>query len=180
MEAARAEFFMKHSSRMTIVENREPKKNEMRFGYIKYAKRTHRAGERWHRHLRPEDRPRCTFNFNTLSSAQMKLQVLEDERFSCRSCTQCCRSWHVVLMPGEAERIKNLPWAKDDPLTKIDVLLEHGGKVYTAHNKETGCVFLNLSNGRCRIHEQFGAEAKPLGCSVFPFQISPTFVGEAS
>jgi lysine-N-methylase len=39
---------------------------------------------------------------------------------------------------------------------------------------------LNLSNGRCRIHEQFGAAAKPLGCRVFPFQISATFAGEAS
>jgi lysine-N-methylase len=110
----------------------------------------------------------------------MKLQVLEDERFSCHSCTQCCRSWHVVLMSGEAERIKNLPWPADDPLRRVEVLLEHGGKTYTAHNKQTGCVFLNLSNGRCRIHEQFGAAAKPLGCRVFPFQISSTFAGEAS
>src|ERR1700733_5888656 len=110
----------------------------------------------------------------------MKLRVLEDERFSCHSCTQCCRSWHVVLMSGEAERIKNLSWPADDPLRKINVLMEHGGKTYTAHNKETGCVFLNLSNGRGRIHEQFGAAAKPLGCRVFPFQISATFAGEAS
>jgi lysine-N-methylase len=110
----------------------------------------------------------------------MKLQVLEDERFSCHSCTHCCRNWHVVLMPGEAQQIKNLPWAADDPLRGKNVLLEHAGKTYTAHNKETGCVFLNLSNGRCRIHEQFGAAAKPLGCRVFPFQISSTFAGEAS
>ena len=86
----------------------------------------------------------------------------------------------MVLMPGEAERILKLAWGKDDPLSGAKVLLEHGGKTYTAHNKETGCVFLNLSNGRCRIHEQFGAAAKPLGCRVFPFQISETFAGEAS
>jgi lysine-N-methylase len=110
----------------------------------------------------------------------MKLQVLEGERFSCQSCTHCCRNWHVVLMPGEAERIAKLPWNENDPLRGANSLLEHGGKTYTAHNKETGCVFLNLSNGRCRIHEQFGPAAKPLGCRVFPFQISPTFNGEAS
>lgn len=110
----------------------------------------------------------------------MKLSVLQGENFSCQSCTHCCRNWHVVLMEGEAEKIQSLTWPTGDPLAGKDVLLSHGGKTYLRHNRETGCVFLNLSNGKCRIHEQFGVPAKPLGCSIFPFQISATFPGQAS
>jgi hypothetical protein len=41
-------------------------------------------------------------------------------------------------------------------------------------------VFHNTSNGYCRIHEQFGMDAKPLGCQLYPYQIVPTFNGEAT
>jgi Fe-S-cluster containining protein len=110
----------------------------------------------------------------------MKLRVLEAENFSCHSCTNCCRDWHVELIGSEAQRISSLPWSSNDPLHGAQVLLQHGSKTYLAHRPDGSCVFLNLENGRCRIHEQFGADAKPLGCRLFPFQISPTFAGEAS
>src|SRR5262249_12574712 len=35
------------------------------------------------------------------------------------------------------------------------------------------CVFLSES-GRCRIHEQFGPEAKPILCQMFPLQVVAT------
>src|SRR4051794_18388731 len=110
----------------------------------------------------------------------MKLRVLDNENFSCHSCTNCCRDWHVELLPGEAQRLEQLAWAAGDPLVGAKVLFEHAGKTFVAHRTDGSCVFLNLDNGRCRIHEQFGAEVKPLGCRLFPFQITPTFAGEAS
>src|SRR4051794_37822823 len=110
----------------------------------------------------------------------MKLQVLADERFSCRSCTSCCRSWFVELMPGEEEGIVGLRWPAGDALEGARPILKHGGKTLLARRGDGACLFLNEKNGLCRIHEEFGEEAKPLGCRVFPYQIAPTFKGEAT
>ncbi len=108
----------------------------------------------------------------------MNLRVLASEKFSCHSCTNCCRIWQVELLPGEPERAENLAWPAGDPLIGIEPLARHGGKTYLAHRPDGACVFLNEANGRCRIHEQFGEPTKPLGCRLYPFQIAPTFPGE--
>jgi Fe-S-cluster containining protein len=110
----------------------------------------------------------------------VQLQVLQDERFSCQSCANCCREQYVELFAGEPERIAALPWPKTDPLHGLMPMGRHGGRIYLAHRPDGSCVFLNQSNRLCRIHEQFGAEAKPMACRIFPFQITPTFAGEAS
>src|SRR5262249_47177887 len=110
----------------------------------------------------------------------MKLTVVQGENFSCHSCTNCCRDWHVELLAGEAERISTLAWDTGEELHSAKVLMQHSGKTFLAHRADGACIFLNEANGRCRIHETFGAETKPLGCRLFPFQITPTFGGEAS
>lgn len=110
----------------------------------------------------------------------MKLRVLPTEHFTCHSCTNCCRHWHVELIEGEADRLTKCRWPQGDPLAGASVLLRHSGKTFVAHRLDGACIFLNESNGRCRIHEQFGAAAKPLGCRLFPFQVAPTFDGEAT
>jgi Fe-S-cluster containining protein len=110
----------------------------------------------------------------------MRLTVLHDERFSCHSCTDCCRHQYVELFTGEPERIEQLIWPDDDPLHGIKGTVHHGGKIYLAHRPDGSCVFLNGANGLCRIHEQFGVDAKPMSCRIFPFQITPTFTGHAS
>ncbi len=86
----------------------------------------------------------------------------------------------VELFAGEPEAIEQLRWAAGDPLSSVVGLSQHGGKTYLAHRTDGACVFLNESNGLCRIHEQFGPDAKPTACRIFPFQITPTFAGEAS
>jgi len=83
-------------------------------------------------------------------------------------------------MPGEAQKIEALNWPTDDPLTGKKPTLRHGGKTFLARRADGACLFLNDSNGLCRIHERFGMDAKPLGCRVFPFQIAPTFDNERS
>jgi Fe-S-cluster containining protein len=110
----------------------------------------------------------------------MRLQVLHDERFSCKSCTDCCRRWYVELFEGEPEHVESLPWPKDDPLHGIKGTVRFGGKTYMAHRSDGACVFLNENNGLCRIHEQFGPEAKCVACRIYPFQINTTFRGEAA
>jgi Fe-S-cluster containining protein len=110
----------------------------------------------------------------------MKLLVLPGENFSCQSCTNCCRGWHVELTQAEMQRISALAWPAGDPLHGANPILKHAGKIYLAHHRDGACLFLNASNGLCRIHEQFGIDAKPLGCRVFPFQIAPTFTDQVS
>jgi hypothetical protein len=83
-------------------------------------------------------------------------------------------------MGGEEEKILALEWGEGDPLEGVAKILRHGGKVLLARRGDGACLFLNEGNGLCRIHEQFGFEAKPLGCRVFPYQIAPTFSGEAT
>jgi len=110
----------------------------------------------------------------------MKLNVLREEYFACRSCTDCCRRQMVELFEGEPEKISQFKWPAGDPLNNVNPFSKHGGKTYFAHKPDGACVFLNESNGLCRIHEEFGPEAKCVACRIFPFQITPTFAGEAS
>ena len=66
----------------------------------------------------------------------MKLRVLEGEHFTCHSCTNCCRDWHVELLPNEIERVSGLRWSKDDPLHAARVLFRHAGKTFIAHRAD--------------------------------------------
>jgi lysine-N-methylase len=110
----------------------------------------------------------------------MKLSVLPEGHFTCSACARCCHNWHVELLPDEIERIPKLAWPVGDPLNGTAVTFKHAGHVYLAHAEDRGCVFLNRETRLCRIHAQFGVDAKPLGCRLYPFQIMPTFKGEAS
>lgn len=110
----------------------------------------------------------------------MKLHVIADQRFTCASCTQCCRDWHVQLTQEDAKRIGELPWPASDPLHGAAVIEQVKGDAVIKLQPDGACSFLNADNGRCRIHEQFGYESKPVGCRLFPYQISPTFAGEAT
>lgn len=110
----------------------------------------------------------------------MKLRVLATERFSCHSCGNCCRGWRVELLPADIEKIREMFWPADDALHGVDVLDHFAGKTVLAHRAGGACVFLDEATNRCRIHEKFGESAKPLGCRLFPFHITPTFRNEAS
>ncbi|CAN5480453.1 hypothetical protein BH10PLA1_BH10PLA1_13960 [soil metagenome] len=86
----------------------------------------------------------------------------------------------VELFEGEPEKIEKFKWPAGDPLAKVQPFYRHGGKTYLAHRPDGACVYLNQTNGLCRVHEEFGPEAKCIACRIFPFQITPTFAGEAS
>ncbi len=86
----------------------------------------------------------------------------------------------MELLAEEVESIARLPWPAGDALHSIDKVLKHSGRTYLAHAEDHACVFLDRQTNLCRIHAQFGMEAKPLGCRLYPFQIVPTFAGEAT
>lgn len=86
------------------------------------------------------------------------------ERFSCESCTKCCRTLAVRVTADEAARIPSVRnrHGLADPFER-----DSQGEV-TLRHVDGACVFLE-TDGRCAIHAQIGFDAKPAPCRKFPF-----------
>ncbi len=97
------------------------------------------------------------------------------ERWDCRGCGNCCTGLTAELNDDDLQRLRGQKWDRHPVL---------GGKRITqrigwfkperalAQGDDGRCVFLTPEN-RCRIHEELGAEAKPLVCRLYPLQLIP-------
>ncbi len=94
---------------------------------------------------------------------------LPRQRFRCHSCTNCCRDIVVHLTAADRRKIDEQGWAD-----KMDVqpYVRLGRGWVLSQTRDNRCVFLT-SDGKCRIHAEHGASAKPLGCQLFPFVLLP-------
>jgi len=95
------------------------------------------------------------------------------EYWDCHGCGICCRHVIIPLSPEEYARIRNQGWEQDTELAgrRLFVRMSFWKSQYRlAHRPDGYCVFLS-PQGHCRIHERFGAEAKPLVCRMFPYQL---------
>jgi Fe-S-cluster containining protein len=104
-----------------------------------------------------------------------------EQRFTCQQCGRCCRrGWDIALTPGEVkayrqakaeryyrEREGSPEGADTDPFDPLP-----GGYARIRKREDGACGFLSPEN-RCRIHEELGAERKPLTCRLFPFRFHP-------
>ena len=104
-----------------------------------------------------------------------------EQRFTCQQCGRCCRrGWDIALTPGEVkgyrqakaeryyrERAGSPEGAESDPFDPLP-----GGYARIRKRDDGACGFLSPEN-RCRIHEELGAERKPLTCRLFPFRFHP-------
>ncbi len=102
------------------------------------------------------------------------LPVLQN--WDCHVCGNCCKEYQVAVSEEEKRRIEGQGWG-DDPLIGDEPLFDRRGTwgtgQYQLHRRPDGsCVFLS-EQGRCRIHEKFGPEAKPLFCRLYPFVLVP-------
>lgn len=109
----------------------------------------------------------------------MTLVFPDGLRFDCGSCTRCCRgTWSVPLDPQAWRRISTsdlfarlteedgaAPAYLEDP--------EAGECSARTRLKGADCAFL-APDGKCLVHKELGASAKPFGCSQFPFLVRPT------
>lgn len=98
------------------------------------------------------------------------------QNWDCHVCGNCCKEYVVALSPEEKQRIEAQGWEKDPVLTGLPLFYKVGPwyrrrYALTSHSDGT-CIFLS-AEGRCRIHEKFGYEAKPLPCRMFPFVMVP-------
>ncbi|REJ95205.1 MAG: YkgJ family cysteine cluster protein [Planctomycetota bacterium] len=111
-----------------------------------------------------------------------RLQVIDqDANFSCGACSLCCQQPYAILM--EKEKLAALdehgfpahPRLQNRKLYHESKDAPEGYVVLEKKEGTTHCVFLG-DDGLCIIHKELGADAKPRGCSKFPYSISPTFV----
>jgi lysine-N-methylase len=81
----------------------------------------------------------------------------------------------VVITAEEKRRIEALDLAGDPEVGAkpwFAVADRRSGEWRLKHRPGGGCVFLT-TQGRCRIHERFGADVKPFVCRLFPFVLVP-------
>jgi lysine-N-methylase len=97
------------------------------------------------------------------------------ENWDCHGCGICCRGAIVVLNDVDLERIRAQRWDEDPDFHGKKILVRVGlfDKRYRlAHRKDGVCIFQD-SDKLCRIHKQYGYDAKPHVCRVAPLQVVP-------
>jgi lysine-N-methylase len=122
------------------------------------------------------------------------------QNWDCHVCGTCCQEYRVPVTAEEKERIEAQGWDRDADLAGREPFLPHEakgnlyllkllfrylafwrlflprnakvGQYILNHRDDDSCVFLS-DKGRCRIHERFGYETKPLACRLFPFVLVP-------
>jgi lysine-N-methylase len=102
------------------------------------------------------------------------LPVLQN--WDCHGCGTCCHEYHVFVTEDERKRIESQGWQGDAEIANAPLFVRHGppwARRYRLNQLGNGaCIFLSAT-GRCRIHERFGGEAKPLPCQLYPFVLIP-------
>jgi lysine-N-methylase len=102
------------------------------------------------------------------------LPVLQN--WDCHVCGTCCKEYHVQVTDEERRRIEAQGWDRDPDFAGLPLFERQGPpwarRYFLNHRPDGSCVFLR-ANGRCRIHERFGYETKPLACRLFPFVLVP-------
>ena len=106
-----------------------------------------------------------------------RLQVPPVQNFSCHSCSHCCRHHVIELSAAEKKRLETLRPARAMPELQ-EAIVPYGDAFRLAHGENGACVFLRQDH-RCAIHAEFGEQAKPLACRIFPYALHPVGNGLA-
>ncbi len=98
-----------------------------------------------------------------------------DEKWDCHQCGYCCRGSLIPLSDDDVQRLRSQKWDERPEYRKTQIMVRDRGASSSfrlAHRSDGSCVFLR-EDGLCRIHSEFGSEAKPTVCQVFPLQLIP-------
>jgi lysine-N-methylase len=98
------------------------------------------------------------------------------QNWDCHGCGTCCHEYVVTVTAEERQCIEAQGWDQEPDLAGVPLFVR-SGPPWARRDKlnqraEGACVFLSAL-GRCRIHEKFGAAAKPFPCRLYPFVLSP-------
>lgn len=105
----------------------------------------------------------------------LSLELPIVQKWSCHSCTDCCRHHLVEVSDEERLRIQKQGWAASGEIGEarpVVPISRWSSRWRLNHTAEGACVFLN-EQGLCRIHAKFGEGAKPLACRVYPYAFAP-------
>jgi lysine-N-methylase len=99
------------------------------------------------------------------------------QNWDCHATGACCKQGYIVtLTEEERKRIEAQAWDRQRDLDGSPPFTRFGPpwrrRWQLAQRPDGSCAFLG-DNGRCRIHERFGYDAKPLPCRLFPFVLIP-------
>jgi lysine-N-methylase len=98
------------------------------------------------------------------------------QNWDCHTCGTCCKEYVVTITDEERGRIEAQGWDGDPVVGEMPLFKKSGPwwrrRYHLNHRDDGSCVFLS-EEGRCRIHERMGYEAKPLPCRLFPFVLIP-------
>lgn len=97
------------------------------------------------------------------------LPVLQN--WDCQGCANCCREYNVYLGDDERRRIESQDWSKEPDLAGVPLTFRDRAG-HRLNQRDGHCLFLS-EQGRCRVHERFGAAAKPFACRLYPFVLVP-------
>ena len=94
---------------------------------------------------------------------------LQGQKYSCHGCGSCCRDFTVQLTDTDLQKLNEQGWKER---LGQEYVVQFRGHSWLKQTDDGACVFLG-DNGLCKVHAEFGLEAKPLACQFFPFMLSP-------
>lgn len=95
------------------------------------------------------------------------------ERWDCHQCGFCCRGSNVPLDDMDLQLLEEQGWQQRPEFRHVQVTTPRrdGRRGQQLNQRPDGaCVFLQ-ADGLCQIHKEFGFDAKPLICRMFPLQL---------
>jgi len=97
------------------------------------------------------------------------------EHWDCHHCGDCCKGTIVMLGDEDLSRIRQQRWQDHPDFGGAKIVVRHGlfGKRYRLAQRPDGYCVFRTSDHRCRIHQEFGYEAKPLVCRMAPLELVP-------
>jgi lysine-N-methylase len=97
------------------------------------------------------------------------------EKWDCQGCGICCHGANVLLNAADLKRLREQGWDTHPDFRRTRILERVGifdGRYRLAHRKDGTCIFQDADK-LCRIHREFGYDAKPHVCRMAPLQMIP-------
>lgn len=110
---------------------------------------------------------------------ESQLHIPEGINFDCTGCGNCCFEWPVPATRDDFARISKYAEEKNldsKQLFRVLNVADEKLKVFShsLEKRDDGlCAFLT-EDKRCRIHSDYGADAKPAMCRLFPYTFTDT------
>ncbi|MDZ4832932.1 MAG: YkgJ family cysteine cluster protein [Candidatus Melainabacteria bacterium] len=111
--------------------------------------------------------------------SESQLHIPDGINFDCTGCGNCCFEWPVPITRDDFARLGNYAADKElDSKKMFRVLNVDDAKLkvfsHSLEKRDDGlCAFLT-DEKQCQLHNDFGAEAKPAMCRLFPYTFTQT------